>query len=148
MFGSLSKLSSRQHGSIPPTSTFPSAYSSLPLDACQDRRNVISRTPSVLKNVEAEFASGVDVGVEHLRDELDAWRLVGVRLLKVHHQPECAILERRISGADDHGIPVQNPHEYSGHIPSIAAVSRTMTIGGHESGSERGGGRTGRCTMS
>jgi hypothetical protein len=71
----------------------------------QDRRHVIGRTPAVLQDVEAQLAGRVDVWVEHLRDELDAGRLVGVLLLEVHDEAEGAVLERCVGGTDDHGVP-------------------------------------------
>jgi hypothetical protein len=44
--------------------------------------------------------------MEHLANELDTWRLVGVLFFKVHHQAECTILEGSVGGADNDGIPV------------------------------------------
>lgn len=41
------------------------------LDGGEDGSDVVGRAPAVLENVEAELAVGVDVGMEHLRDELD-----------------------------------------------------------------------------
>jgi hypothetical protein len=43
--------------------------------------------------------------VEHLRDELDAGRLVGVLLLEVHDEAEGAVLEGCVGGTDDYGVP-------------------------------------------
>lgn len=42
------------------------------LDAGQYRGNVIRRRPSVLQDVEAKSAIIVDVGMEHLGNELDS----------------------------------------------------------------------------
>lgn len=78
---------------------------SIPLDACQDGSNIVCRTPSVLQNVQAQLAGGVYVGVEHLADELDLGRLIGVLLFKLHDESECAIFKRRIRWAYDYGIP-------------------------------------------
>ena len=44
--------------------------------------------------------------MEHLADELDTRRLVWVGLLEVHHQPECPVLERCISGPNNDGVPM------------------------------------------
>jgi hypothetical protein len=44
--------------------------------------------------------------VEHLTDEFDLRGFVGVLLLELHDEPESAILERRVCGADDDGVPV------------------------------------------
>ena len=54
---------------------------------------------------EAELAGCVDVGVKHLADKLDGGRLVRVLLLEVHHEPKGAILERRVGGPNDDGVP-------------------------------------------
>lgn len=43
--------------------------------------------------------------MEHLTDEFDAWGLVWILFFEVHDKPECAVLERSISGADDNGVP-------------------------------------------
>lgn len=43
--------------------------------------------------------------MEHLTDELDTGRLVGILFLEMHDQTECAIFEGSISGADNDGIP-------------------------------------------
>lgn len=77
----------------------------LPLDAGQHGGDIVCRAPAVLENVEAELARGVDVGMEHLADELDRRRLVGILLLEVHHEPEGAILEGGVGRTDDDSIP-------------------------------------------
>ena len=108
MFGSLSRLEkqSRQHILIPPKRHQPDIMASIPLNAGKNSRHVVCRTPAVLENVETEFAGGVNIRVEHLADELDRRRLVGILLLKVHYEAEGAIFERCIGGTDDNGIPV------------------------------------------
>lgn len=63
------------------------------LDRSQDGRDVIRRRPAVLQDVEAQFSVGVDVGVEHFRDELDDGRLVRVRLVKGQDEAEGAVFE-------------------------------------------------------
>jgi hypothetical protein len=80
-------------------------YFSSPLDTGQDGGDVVSRTPSVLKNVQAELSGGVNVGVKHLADELDLRRLVWVLFLELHHQSKGAVFEWGVSGADNHGVP-------------------------------------------
>lgn len=77
-----------------------------PLYAGQDGSHIVRRAPSVLQDVQAKLARAVHVRVEHLADELDARWLVGISLLKVHHQPERPILKRRVCGSDNDGIPV------------------------------------------
>jgi hypothetical protein len=60
-----------------------------------------------LENVQAQLAGGVDVGVEHLADELDLGRLVGVLLFELHDEPKRSIFKRRIGWSYDDGIPVK-----------------------------------------
>lgn len=78
---------------------------SIPLDASQDGSDIVRRTPSVLQNVQAQLAGGVYVGVEHLADEFDLGRLVGVLLFKLHDKSKCAIFKRCIRRAYNYGIP-------------------------------------------
>lgn len=78
------------------------------MNAGQDGCNVISWTPSVLEDVQAQLSSTVDVWMEHLADELDAGRFVRILLFEMHHQPKSAILERRIRWTDYHGVPSSN----------------------------------------
>lgn len=73
------------------TASFPLAlhpehrrFSALPLDACQDCRNIVGWTPAVLEDIQAQLACSIDVGMEHLTNKLDSWWLVRVLLLKVH----------------------------------------------------------------
>lgn len=80
-------------------------FSCLPLNAGQDRRHVIRRTPAVLQNIETQLARAVNVGVEHLADEFDLGRLVRVLFLEVHHKAKGTVLKRSVSRTDDDGIP-------------------------------------------
>lgn len=77
----------------------------LPLDTSEDGGHIVCRAPSVLENVKAQLASTVNVGVEHLADEFDTWRLVRILLLEVHHQAEGSILEGSVGRANNDGIP-------------------------------------------
>jgi hypothetical protein len=81
----------------------------IPLNARQDGRDVVRGAPAVLQDVQAQLARGVDVGVKHAAHELDARRLVRVRLLELHDEAEGAVLEGRVGGADDDGVPVSAP---------------------------------------
>lgn len=67
------------------------------LDARQDRRHIIRRGPAVLQDVEAELAVGVDVRMEHAREEFDSGRLVWVGFVEGECQLEGAVFERRFS---------------------------------------------------
>lgn len=89
----------------------------LPLNAGQDGGHIVSRTPAVLQDIQAELARAVNVGVEHCADELDARGLVWIRLLEMHHQPECPIFERRVRRSDDNCIPVVPSDPFSHFIP-------------------------------
>ena len=77
----------------------------IPLNARQDRGDVIGWRPPVLQDVETQLSRTVDVGVEHGADELDARRLVGVCFLEVHDEAEGPIFEWRVCGADDDCVP-------------------------------------------
>jgi hypothetical protein len=44
--------------------------------------------------------------MKHLADKLDSRRLIGILFLKMHDQPEGAVLEGGVRGADDDSIPV------------------------------------------
>lgn len=102
MLGSLSKLLKDQR-----TPLIGYYLCCPPLNAGQDSGYIIRRTPSVLQNVEAEFSGGVDVGVEHLADELDLGRLVGILLFELHHKSKGAIFKGSVCGADDDGVPTR-----------------------------------------
>jgi hypothetical protein len=78
---------------------------SLPLDTGQNGGHVVGGAPTILQDVEAELACAVDVGVEHLADELDARRFVWILFLEVHHETEGAIFKGGIRRADDDCIP-------------------------------------------
>ena len=77
----------------------------VPLYACEDGCHVICRAPAILKNIQAQLAGGVDIGVEHLAYELDSRGLVGILLFKMHHESKSSIFERSIGRPDDNGIP-------------------------------------------
>ena len=79
-----------------------------PLYACQDRSDIVSRTPSILQNVQAQLPGTVHIWMEHLTNELYARWPVRILLLEMHHQSKCTILERRVSWPDDDGIPMRS----------------------------------------
>lgn len=62
----------------------------------EDGCDVVGGAPAVLEDVEAQLPVGVHVWVEHGAQELDRRGLVRVRLVKCQHQPERAVLERRL----------------------------------------------------
>ena len=66
------------------------------LDRRQNRGDVVRRRPPVLKDVETEFAIGVHVRVEHAREELDRWWLVGVGFVEREQEFERAVFKRRV----------------------------------------------------
>ena len=101
-----------------------------PLNAGQDRGDVICRTPSVLQNVQAELPGGVDVWVEHLADEFDGGRLIRILLFELHHQPECSILEGGVAGSDDYRVPAAERHvrlSCAGRVRGDARLGRTKS---------------------
>ena len=97
-------------------------HSTVPLYAGEDGCHIICRAPAILKNIQAQFAGRVDIGVEHLAYELDSRRLVGILLFKMHHEPKGSIFERGIGRPDNNGIP--------------GAISTVVS-----GGTERGGGK-------
>lgn len=78
-----------------------------PLDAGQDGGYVVCRAPPILQDVQTQLAGAVDIRVEHGADKLDAWRLVGVRLLEVHDEAEGSVFKGCVCGADDDCVPAQ-----------------------------------------
>lgn len=111
MFGSLSKLTKKNVSTC--RAALQSSHihlssrhtESIPLNTRQDSRNVICRTPAVLKDIKTQFSSRIHVRVEHLTDEFDLWRLVGILFFKLHNQSKSSIFERRISRSNNDGIP-------------------------------------------
>lgn len=78
-----------------------------PLYASQYGRHIISRTPSVLQDIQAKLACGVDIRVEHLADEFNSWRFVRVLLLEMHDKAEGTVFEGGIYRSDYDGVPVK-----------------------------------------
>lgn len=78
----------------------------VPLNTRQDGGYIVGGAPSVLQNVETELTGSVDIGMEHLTDEFDARRLVGVLFLKIHHKAKGSILKGCIGWSNDNGIPM------------------------------------------
>lgn len=105
---------------------------SLPLDTSQDSSDIVGRTPSVLKNIQAQLPCGVYVGVEHLADELDLRRLVRVLLFELHDESESAILEWGVGGTDNDGVPIGKAMstQAGGRRRSMAATYHVMTLSG------------------
>ena len=66
------------------------------LHARQDRRNIICRTPTVLEDVQAQFAVMVDVGMEHLADKPNGRGFVRVGVGEGQSQAERTVFERCI----------------------------------------------------
>jgi hypothetical protein len=77
-----------------------------PLNTGQNGSHVICGTPAVLQDVQTQLASAVDIRVEHLANEFDARRFIGVLLLEVHHKAEGSIFKGGVCGSDDDGVPV------------------------------------------
>ena len=77
----------------------------VPLNTCQDRRNIVRRRPSVLEDVQTQLACAVNVRVKHLTDELDAWGLVRVGFFEVHDKAKGAVLKRCVGRPYDYCVP-------------------------------------------
>ena len=62
----------------------------------QYRHDIISRTPTILKDIQTKFSIRIDVGVKHLADEFDAWRLVRVGFVELEEEAEGSVFERGV----------------------------------------------------
>lgn len=101
-----------------------------PLNASQDSSDVISRTPSILQNIQAELSGRVNVRVEHLADEFDPRRFIGVSFLEMHYQSKGSIFKGCVCGADDHSIPIQTISSYPILFLNIEASYHVITLSG------------------
>jgi hypothetical protein len=79
----------------------------MPLNTGKHRRHIISRTPPILKDVQAKLARGIYVWMEHVTDELDGWRFIWILFFKMHHESKGPVFERGICRSDDDGVPVR-----------------------------------------
>lgn len=93
----------------------------LPLNTGQNCGNIVGRTPTILKNIETQLSRCVYIWVEHLADELDLRRLIGVLLFELHYEAERAIFEWCVGGANNDGVP-----EGLVSLVAIEAVSSTI----------------------
>ena len=66
------------------------------LDTREDCGDIVRWTPSVLKDVQTEFAIRVHVRVKHPRQEFDGGRFVWVAFVECEVKFECAIFERGV----------------------------------------------------
>lgn len=85
--------------------------------------------------------------MEHLTDELDLRRLVGVLLLELHDKSESPILERGIGRSNNNGVPVES-NKYSSRIDQIPIKEayQVMTLSGTgEAETPAGGSVCMRC---
>lgn len=128
MLGSLSKLGVTLAVALfLVTKTLCFLHSDTPLDACQYGGHIVRWAPAILQDVKAQLARGVDVGVEHLANELDGWRLVWILLFKVHYEAEGSVLKGRVCWADNDSIPV-SARGISSNQPGALLRSVTMII--------------------
>jgi hypothetical protein len=67
------------------------------LNGCEDGSDVISWAPARRKDVQADAAIVVDVGMEHFAVEFDYWWLVRVVLIKGYGELEDTIFKRRVN---------------------------------------------------
>lgn len=78
----------------------------IPLNTCQNRRNVVRRRPSVLQNVQTQLSRAIYVRMKHLTYELDARRLVRVGFFEMHDKAEGAVFKWCIRRTYNDCIPV------------------------------------------
>jgi hypothetical protein len=90
---------------LPLARHFPTLLFHVPLNARQNRRNIISRTPPILQDIQTQLARAIDIRMEHHRYKLDARGLIWVCFIKVHDKAEGAIFERRVGGTDYDCVP-------------------------------------------
>jgi len=76
------------------------------LDRSQNGRDVVSGTPLILQNVQANAAIGVNIGMEHFGDELDNGSFVGVFLSEPERESERAIFEGGVVRSKNDGVPL------------------------------------------
>jgi len=74
----------------------------------EDGGDIVCGRPAVLPDVEAEFAVGVHVRMEHAREEFDSRGFVGVGLVEGQQQLEGSIFEWCVAGAKNDCIPEHN----------------------------------------
>jgi len=75
------------------------------LDARQDRRNIVDRTPVVLQDVETDLSVAVNVGVEHFGDELHGGGPVRIRFGELQDQAEGPALPGRVIRSKNTRLP-------------------------------------------
>lgn len=66
------------------------------LDTSQNRRHVVRGRPPILQNVQTEVSIGIDVGVEHSRDEFDVRGFRRVGLVESEHELESSVFKWRV----------------------------------------------------
>lgn len=116
-------------------------WRNLPLNTRENSCYVVCRAPSVLQDIQAKLSRGINVRVEHLADELDCWRLVGVLLLELHHQSKCSIFERCVCRTNNDGVPCHDIIGYrrgrhaSGRI-GLHTLFRAVLVTDHNSGGQ------------
>ena len=94
------------------------------LNTRQNRRDVISRTPPVLQDVQTQFAIGIHVGMKHFGKKLDGGWFVGIGFVESQHELERAVFKWRVCGTEDDGVP---DHEV---VSTRCARYATRRIGG------------------
>lgn len=110
----------------------------VPLNARKNGRHIVGGAPAILQDIETQLARAIDVGVKHLANEFHSGRFVGILFFEMHDQTECAIFKRRISRANDDGIPTRCPlaQAWTNHTGLKSRKSELLIrlIRGHPSG--------------
>lgn len=75
------------------------------LDRGEDCSNVVSGRPSILEDVETEFAACIDIWVEHSGEEFHGRWLVRIRFFKCQQKFECAVFKWGVSWTKYDSIP-------------------------------------------
>ena len=75
-----------------------------------------------MRTVEADGTVGIDVRMEHLRDELDGGRLVRVLFRELQGQLERPILPRRLFWPKDDCVPVHDVIVQGGPVDTLGWI--------------------------
>lgn len=66
------------------------------LDGRENQQHIIGGRPPVLQDIQAQLTAGVDIGMEHIANELYHGRFIGILLVKLEQEAESAVLKGSI----------------------------------------------------
>lgn len=77
----------------------------VPLNTCQNSRNIVCRTPPVLQNIQTQLSSCINIRMKHLANELDGGGLVWILFLEGHDKSKSSIFKGSVCRTDNDGVP-------------------------------------------